>query len=209
MISAYMENDKSFQENISTELEDIKAEILLEPDDAVCGECKSIGSLVYYGEYERDITIIENDNVVSTRINLRRYRCSTCGRTHTLVPGTHLIPYGRYSIGFILHVLGKHIMKELTIRQIADMYQIAISTFCVWKKRFIMFYELIKGKLEANEMSSAESLDDIRSDKQISFRLYSFTNKYKFSFLQNTRIRKRPYIFVLSGYFISLSRGSP
>ena len=204
-----MENDKSIQEIISSVLEDIKAEILIEPDNAVCGVCNSIGNLVYYCVYERYITIIEDDNIVSARISLRRYRCSICGRTHTLVPGTHLIPYGRYSLGFILHVLSKHIKKELTVRQITEIYQIAISTFYVWKKRFIRFYELLKGKLKAKEKSYTEALEDIRSDKQISFRLYSFTKKYKFCFLQNTMKRKRPYIFVISGYFISFSRGSP
>jgi len=209
MISVFRKNNKSIFKIVSDVFQSMIDDIQTDLSEAICGYCKGKGSLEYFCIYVRSITFIENDFPVTKRLTLRRYICVTCGKTHVVVPGTQIIPYGRYSLGFILHVLCEYIKRDLTVRQIAEKYQISISTLYAWKHRFKKHCVLLEGKLNALEEGYDESVEDICNDKQVGMRLHTFIETYKFAFMQIRRKEKRSYIFVLTGYFISCSRGSP
>ena len=59
--------------------------------------CGKKGCLIKHGFYTRDVVIIDN----SFSIKVLRVRCSSCGKTHAILP--HLIvPYSRLALDLIL-----------------------------------------------------------------------------------------------------------
>ena len=211
MISVFKEDDKSHNEIylLTIPLTITMVEINAVLADAVCGHCGQVGTLQIYCEYVRSIIVIENGKSEVLTLALYRVKC-TCNRTHVIAPGIQMIPFSRYSLGFILLVLQAYIKREITVRAIAEKYIISVSTIYEWKKRFTTYYTLLKGVLEAKERSDSESVEDVLSDKQISSRLCNFIKDYGFGFMQRSmKNRRTPYIFVLMGFFITFARGSP
>ena len=209
MITVYKENGKSLKEKSSDTIADIVNEARIELNEAVCGNCKSKGNFKYYCEYVRTITYIEEGVVKSLKLKLQRYKCLICGKTHVIAPGTQVVPYGRYCLGFILYVFAAYIMRELPVRQIAEKYMISVSTIYVWIKKFKKHYKWLKGALTSKENEFSKMIEDISNDKQISSRLFSFVKTYRIGFMQETQRDKTTNYFVLTGYLIELSRGSP
>jgi transposase-like protein len=208
MISIYIENDKSIFEIVSSVLADTEIVNKADMSDAVC-DCDSKGNLSYYCKYSRTVTYIKEIIVTVKLLELNRYKCDVCGKTHLVVPGIHVIPYGRYTLGFILCVLLAYVRREDTVRGIAECYNISISTIYAWKRRFIELLPLLTSVLEAEEKEPEEAVKDVYQNKIVSVMLYEFVLVHHFGFMQESRKRKRPYIFSLIGYFIPLSRGSP
>ena len=211
MISILAKNGKSLYEHKIDVLFEILKDVQLELINVKCGECGVKDSLVRYCRYVRFVTFILNGIVVTERLELYRYKCSVCGRTHVVIPGTQVIPYGRYSLEFILHVLMEHIERKITVQEITEKYQISTSTIYEWKKKFEKHYELMEGKLKALERGFNNSVEDIYNDTQISSRLLEFITQYEFGFLQKRREKKEEttYSFKLTGHLVFYPRGSP
>lgn len=206
----YRKNDKRISDVGFDVLGEVTSEINSgNLSKVTCGLCGSIGQLVFFCTYMRNITYIEDDNVKTYVLRLIRYKCTLCKRTHVMISGTQMIPYGRYTLGFILYVLCEYIRRKYTVRQIAEKYQISVSTLYAWRDRFNEHYELLKGKLEASERNSSESISDIYDNLQISVMLYQYADKFKFGFMQNNKKDNTSHKFILSGYLIILTRGSP
>jgi len=78
----------------------------------------------YYGRY---IISFENGKSIDYHVEIIRYKCSSCGHTHAVLP-EFLVPYRSYSIFFILSVLKEYFSKSLTILKLCEKYGIAVST---------------------------------------------------------------------------------
>ncbi|WP_241423554.1 DUF6431 domain-containing protein [Candidatus Contubernalis alkaliaceticus] len=95
---------------------------------------------------------------VTYRVTIIRYRCSSCGCTHAILPEC-IIPYQSYSFLFIIAVMRDYFTSFLTIQGICAKYGISVSTIYSWKKLFLRHKKIWIGLLEDACTSSLQFLD--------------------------------------------------
>ncbi|MDP4177180.1 MAG: DUF6431 domain-containing protein [Bacillota bacterium] len=86
--------------------------------------------------YQCYFVSFEHGNTISHIVTIKRYKCSSCGHTHAILPES-LIPYQSYSFLFIIAVLRDYFAKSLTVERICEKYNISISTLYAWKDLFV------------------------------------------------------------------------
>ena len=87
----------------------------LRAEKFVCPRCLSKGALKYHGSYERNLVEFIHGRVIDNdKVKVLRYKCEQCKSTHALLPDV-LIPYGSYSIIFILKVIAAYYVRYDTI----------------------------------------------------------------------------------------------
>ena len=103
-----------------------------------CPTCGAVGSCVdYHHPYQRDMIYHTHDGEpIREKVSITRVKCTSCGHTHALISG-NLIPYGSYSIHFVLDVLMKYFLRVSTVEQICSSEGISHSTLYGWKKTFL------------------------------------------------------------------------
>lgn len=145
-----------------------------------CGAKHPVWS--HHASYERYVISIEQGIPVCYMITVTRLICSSCKHTHAILPEI-LIPYGSYSLIFILNVLRDYYLKTYTVLELCNKYQISVSTLYAWKRLFLMHKKLWLGFLEDSILSPREFLAHIPSVDS-SHSLHTFFRSHGHSFLQ-------------------------
>jgi len=136
----------------------------------------------YYASYERYLISFEHSESVCYVITITRLICSSCKRTHAVLPDI-LIPYGSYSLLFILNLLRDYFTGSLTVQELCDRYQVSVSTLYAWKRLFYTHKKLWLGVLDNSMTSALCFLSKILlPDNSICLDVFYLTNA--FSFLQ-------------------------
>ena len=156
------------------------------PYEERCPECGAAGRLKRYGCYWRHMVYHEDSKVKDSLKKIKRYKCTSCGRTHALLPDI-LVPYSPYTLSFKLIVLHAYYRREKSVVKICEYFGIAVSTLYVWKKLLLEHQELLMGVVESKKTGALAFLREyLGSESSLEF-LRSFFLKYGFSFLQNRR----------------------
>jgi hypothetical protein len=100
----------------------------------------------YHDSYKRYLVSYENISTIIYTIYITRIICSSCNHTHAILPEI-IIPYGSYSLIFILNVL-KDYFSKMKIQEICEKYQISASMLYRWKQLFLIHKKLWLGILE-------------------------------------------------------------
>jgi transposase-like protein len=108
--------------------------------------------------YDRYLISFENGCVISYRINIVRFKCSSCGHTHAVLPES-IIPYQSYSFLFIIAVMRDYFTRSLTVEGICAKYEISVSTVYLWKKLFLRHKKIWLGLLNDACTSSIQFLN--------------------------------------------------
>lgn len=108
--------------------------------------------------YERYLISFESGRNISYLITIVRYKCSSCGHTHAILP-EFVIPYQSYSLLFILSVMRNYYIGSLTVADICEKYDIAVSTLYSWKELFLRHKKVWLGLLDDACTSSLQFLD--------------------------------------------------
>lgn len=137
-----------------------------------------------HGLYSRYIISFENGHTICHQINIIRYRCSSCGHTHAVLPDI-IIPYQSYSLNFIIAVLQDYFSHSLTIAGICSKYDISVSTLYLWKKLFLKHKKLWLGALENMSASSVQFINSVINEYPVCI-LEDFFVSTGCSFLQGT-----------------------
>ncbi len=89
------------------------------------------------GSYSRDIIYIENSERVESEIRIIRFRYKNdaSSTTHSLSSDV-LIPFGSYTVRFVLYVLNAFYKHDQSISKLCASFSIAASTLYDWKKLF-------------------------------------------------------------------------
>lgn len=81
--------------NISAEAFFLQAMSKLNLNNIVCPLCKTKHpEWKKHDVYERWLISFENGHTVTYRITVTRYRCSSCGHTHAVLPESIVPPFG-------------------------------------------------------------------------------------------------------------------
>lgn len=142
-----------------------------------------------HATYERYLISYESGHVISYRINIIRYRCSSCGHTHAILP-EFIIPYQCYSFLFITAVMRDYFIGSLTIEQLCEKYSISVSALYSWKKLFLRHKKIWLGLLNDACTSSIEFLNSLIPIKSLG-ELKEFFLTAGISFLQDASQMKK------------------
>lgn len=148
-----------------------------------CPTCGAVGSCVdYHHPYQRDMIYHTHDGEpIREKVSITRVKCTSCGHTHALISG-NLIPYGSYSIHFVLDVLMKYFLRVSTVEQICSSEGISHSTLYGWKKTFLKHKELLLGIMKSMETERTAFINSFSGADAERFR-----SRFCFSFLQGKK----------------------
>ena len=146
-----------------------------------CPCCGNQADLHFHSSYNRMMISVCNNQRYEESVYISRVICP-CGHTHALIPD-FLIPYGSYSLRFILTVLNNYLKRNCSVASLCDYYQISISTLYDWKNLFINHYNLFMGAIREIITLSTTDIDLINN--LFSFP-YKFFIRFRFSFLQKS-----------------------
>ncbi len=139
-------------------------------DKATCPNCGAKHNCTFFSSYSRNMITFENSSNTCHNIVITRVFCNSCSRTHAILPD-NLIPYGSYSLSFILTVLRAYFLGPKTITILCDYFQISISTLYGWVNLFKEHKHHWLGVLDDAITSSIKFIDDLFS-KEVSLRLF-------------------------------------
>jgi Domain of unknown function (DUF6431) len=139
-------------------------------------------SWTVHGVYSRYLISFEKGAPITYTISVSRLICSSCGHTNAILPEI-IIPYGSYSLIFILTVLRDYFLSHITVQMLCDKYQISPSTLYAWKRLFLIHKKLWLGFLKDMSQSSLDFLSSFPSHNT-SADLELFFINHAHSFLQ-------------------------
>lgn len=144
-----------------------------------CPVCGSTSNHSIHSSYERNLITFDNGTRNDYIVTIPRIKCN-CGHTHAILPDI-LIPYGSYSLRFILLVLSEYLIKSLTVETLCLKYQIVKSTLYAWIHLFLDHFNLLAGLLASIDNLCSEAIDWINSYISLT---KDFFSRFRFSFLQ-------------------------
>lgn len=148
----------------------------------ICPHCKARGTCSSHSAYTRDMITLESTQIRCYSLQIQRVICSSCGHTHAILPD-FLIPYGSYSLRFILQVLKLYFLHAGTIDQLCNQFHISRSTLYSWKLLFLCHKKLWLGYLSGYETEPLTFFDCIFEEHFLA----SFFSNFLTSFLQPFR----------------------
>jgi transposase len=169
----YLDDEQIVKESTDTYIHHGKA----------CPGCGARGQLAQYGGYFRWLVSRRKRKNVEAHIWIRRFECQSCGATHALLPDI-LIPYGSYSLRFVLYVLRKYIEREQTVNALCDFFCIAVTTLYKWIHLFNEHTNLLLNAIEQISWVTMPALDFI---EKITALPSHFLKQFRFSFLQHMK----------------------
>ncbi|MBU7008804.1 DUF6431 domain-containing protein [Phosphitispora fastidiosa] len=140
--------------------------------------------------YERYLISFESGRTVSYLITIIRYRCSSCGHTHAILPEP-VIPYQSYSLLFILAVMRDYFISSLTVKDICAKYDISVSTLYSWKALFLRHKKIWLGLLNDACTSPLQFLNSLFIENLHTLKEFFLTAGV--SFLQGASHMKKAY----------------
>jgi len=159
-----------------------------------CPNCGAKGKLTGHGDYGRYLVSFENGEIVVTLVSPDRFLCSSCKTSHALLPDI-IIPYGRYSLLFVLAVMLAYFERAMAVSKICEQFGIAVSTIYNWKDRVSEHKNLMLGALISQKQDMHSYVFGLLESNYLSDILRRFFRKYGFSFMQRQSIpttRSRP-----------------
>lgn len=149
--------------------------------DGLCPVCHAHASLSPFASYLRYLVEWKDEVPVCHQVTVQRFRCSSCGHTHALLPSA-LVPYSSYSLRFILLVLRNYFLGRACVQSICEHAGISVSTLYRWKALFLRHKALWLGVLEDMASSTAAFLSGMDG-----CLLQAFFQTFHLSFLQHLR----------------------
>ena len=100
----------------------------------LCNSCNQTGSLKIQSHYHRYCIHALNGRRVEETVSIPLLVCSSCGASQAVLPDA-LIPFGSYSVRFILTVLRAFSSRHCTVADFCDQWQLSQSTVYDWRRR--------------------------------------------------------------------------
>lgn len=145
-----------------------------------CPCCKASGQCEYISPYKRMMISAVDDTPKIQCLSIKRVRCTSCGHTHAILPDI-LIPYGSYSIRFILIVLTKYLARKISVAEFCDRWHIAVSTLYTWIHLFIDHYSSFVSALDRISSISAKVIASVEDHDGF---IKAFYERFRFHFMQ-------------------------
>lgn len=133
--------------------------------------------------YRRQMITVSDGRRSQTDLQIPRLRCSSCGVSHAVLPEV-LIPFGSYTVRFILTVLHEYLHRSCRVTDLCDYWQISVSTLYAWIRLFATHYSVFYGIMNRIRSVCDDALQRVGSDPSLPGQ---FFDAFRFSFLQLRR----------------------
>ena len=154
----------------------------------VCPICGAKHALSPFASYNRHLVTYDDNTAQDNIIIISRYICSSCGRTHALLPSV-IVPYMSFSFKFTVALIHDYLAhKYHSVEAMCEHYDIAISTFYRILKKFKEHKQIWLGLLEDKlilDLSFIQHLLNSAFDEIESF-IIQFLKRSSSSFFQGT-----------------------
>ncbi|MBW9159720.1 DUF6431 domain-containing protein [Clostridium tagluense] len=154
----------------------------------VCPVCGAKHALSPFASYKRHLVTYNNNTAQDNIIIISRYICSSCKRTHALLPSV-IVPYMSFSFKFTVYLIHDYLVhKYHSVEAMCEHYGIAISTFYRILKKFKEHKQIWLGLLEDKLISNLSFVQHIINssfDKLEDF-IIQFFKQNGSSFFQGT-----------------------
>ncbi len=155
------------------------------PAQEICPSCHAAGHCIPFSTYRRNLIDLFQGKILIHTILISRCKCQNCGHTHSILPDC-IIPYGQYSLLFILKILFKYFFHRQTINSLCQNYQITPAILYRWKNLFLSHAHLWSERIKNMNPSSSTSIFKILfTTDPLSGFLSAFSAAFSLSFLQN------------------------
>lgn len=154
------------------------------PEMESCPCCGAAHSCSIFAYYNRQLIDIRDRNVVEDSLCVPRLLCSQCESTHAVLPDP-IIPYGRHSLFFILHVLAARNLHCCPVEKLCETYGISERTLYRWQKLFEEHRLEWQGRLRFEEKSLREAILTLVRREPFSAFAEAFFRKTGITFLQS------------------------
>lgn len=154
----------------------------------VCPVCGAKHALYPFASYKRHLVTYNNNTAQDNIIIVSRYICSSCKRTHALLPSV-IVPYMSFSFKFTLYLIHDYLVhKYHSAEAMCEHYGIAISTFYRILKKFKENKQIWLGLLNDKLISNLSFVQHIinGSFDEIEDLMIQFFKQNASSFFQGT-----------------------
>jgi transposase-like protein len=154
----------------------------------VCPICGAKHVLSSFASYKRHLVTYDNNTAQDNIIIISRYICSSCKRTHALLPSV-IVPYMSFSFKFTVSLIHAYLVhKYHSVEVMCEHYGIAISTFYRILKKFKEHKQIWLGLLDDQLISNLSFVQHIinSSFDEIEDFIIQFFKQNGSSFFQGT-----------------------
>lgn len=154
----------------------------------VCPICGAKHALSPFASYKRHLVTYNNNTAQDNIIIISRYICSSCKRTHALLPSI-IVPYMSFSFKFTLHLIHDYLVhKYHSVDAMCEHYGIAVSTFYRILQKFKEHKQIWLGLLEDKLISNLSFVHHILNStfNEIEHFIIQFLKQSGSSFFQGT-----------------------
>ena len=144
----------------------------------VCGA--SFGGSRKLRTYPRMMISAKEGTRLEEVVQIPLYKCPSCGHSHAILPDV-LIPFGSYSLRFILTILKDYLNRSCTVRRLCENWQIAVSTLYSWIHCFAEHFSVWRSILFRITWVTKQAMEDVAEATAFPS---SFFRRFGFSFLQ-------------------------
>ena len=139
------------------------------------------------GDYGRCLISFEDGKIVESQVRPALFYCASCKTSHALLPDI-IIPYGRYSLLFVLAVLAAYFERATAVTKICERFGIAVSTIYDWIDRIGEHKALMLGALISQKQGMHSYVLALMGSNDLSDILCRFFRNHGFSFMQRRPI---------------------
>jgi len=157
-------------------------------DTLVCPFCGAKHALSPFASYKRHLVTYDNNTAQDNIIIIHRYICSSCKRTHALLPPV-IVPYMSFSFKFTVSLIHDYLVhKYHSVEAMCEHYGIAISTFYRILKKFKEHKQIWLGLLEDKLISNLSFVQHILNSSfdELEDFIIQFFKQNGLSFFQGT-----------------------
>ena len=155
-----------------------------QPELETCPICGCSGYCHIHDYYDRAIIDFKTGRQEKSDLCVLRVFCDSCKHAHAILPDI-IIPYSRYSLFFILRILGEYFARLFTIEQICERFGISQNQLSKWLALWKAHKREWLGLLSDAETSDSSFLKSLAASDSYSSFSMEFIRLMSHSFLQS------------------------
>ena len=153
-----------------------------------CSACGAVGRCRPVGTYKRMMITVVHGARNEVELQIPRICCESCRHTHALISDI-LVPYGSYTLRFILHILSEYLKRNEPVAQLCERWAISISTLYGWIHLFLEQHNIWFRVLDRISWITGSALERIGDIPEFTAAFYL---RFRFSFMQQITTQSRP-----------------
>lgn len=106
-----------------------------------CPCCYAKNQLIKYGTYQRNISILVDENIENYRVSVQRIMCKSCGHTHALLPN-FVVPYKIMALFSITQIVQKATISSVC--KLSEIINLSITMIYTYIALVLAFFNDFK-----------------------------------------------------------------